>query len=58
MLIRKDSAETITPALSRREKERTRLHHTNIVPIFAVGEHDGLPYYAMQYIPEGEGLMR
>ena len=27
-----------------------RLHHTNIVPIFAVGEHDGLPYYAMQYI--------
>ena len=27
-----------------------RLHHTNIVPIFAVGEHDGVPYYAMQYI--------
>ena len=27
-----------------------QLHHTNIVPIFAVGEHDGLPYYAMQYI--------
>ena len=27
-----------------------KLHHTNIVPIFAVGEHDGLPYYAMQYI--------
>ncbi len=32
-----------------------RLHHTNIVPIFAVGEHEGLPYYAMQYI-RGEGL--
>ena len=32
-----------------------RLHHTNIVPIFAVGEHDGLPYYAMQYI-RGRGL--
>ena len=32
-----------------------RLHHTNIVPIFAVGEHDGVPYYAMQYI-RGRGL--
>ena len=32
-----------------------QLHHTNIVPIFAVGEHDGLPYYAMQYI-RGTGL--
>ncbi len=32
-----------------------RLHHTNIVPIFGVGEHDGLPYYVMQYIP-GSGL--
>ena len=31
------------------------LHHTNIVPIFAVGEHDGVPYYAMQYI-RGRGL--
>ena len=32
-----------------------RLHHTNIVPVFAVGEQDGLPYYAMQFIP-GQGL--
>ncbi len=32
-----------------------RLHHTNIVPIFAVGESDGLAYYAMQYI-RGRGL--
>jgi tRNA A-37 threonylcarbamoyl transferase component Bud32/tetratricopeptide (TPR) repeat protein len=34
-----------------------RLHHTNIVPIFAAGEYDGLPYYAMQYI-RGDGLER
>ncbi len=27
-----------------------RLHHTNIVPVFAVGEQDGLHYYAMQFI--------
>ncbi len=32
-----------------------QLHHTNIVPIFGVGEHDGVPYYAMQYI-KGRGL--
>src|SRR5262249_16789769 len=32
-----------------------KLHHTNIVPVFAVGEHDGLPYYAMQFI-QGLGL--
>ncbi len=34
-----------------------QLHHTNIVPIFAAGEHDGLPFYAMQYI-QGSGLDR
>ena len=32
-----------------------QLHHTNIVPIFGVGEHEGIPYYVMQYI-KGSGL--
>ncbi len=32
-----------------------RLHHTNIVPIFGVGEQDGFHYYVMQFIP-GLGL--
>jgi serine/threonine protein kinase len=32
-----------------------RLHHTHIVPVFGVGEHDGLHYYAMQYI-QGQSL--
>ena len=27
-----------------------RLHHSHIVPVFGVGEHDGLHYYAMQFI--------
>jgi predicted Ser/Thr protein kinase len=31
------------------------LHHTNIVPIFAVGHHEGVNYYAMQFI-EGRSL--
>lgn len=26
------------------------LHHGNIVPVYAVGEADGVPYYAMQFI--------
>jgi serine/threonine-protein kinase len=32
-----------------------RLHHTNIVPVFAVGEEEGTYYYVMQYI-EGRPL--
>ncbi|MDB4534577.1 tetratricopeptide repeat protein, partial [Vicingaceae bacterium] len=27
-----------------------QLHHTNIVPVFDVGEFEGAPYYAMQFI--------
>ena len=29
-----------------------RLHHTNIVPVFGVGEHGGRHYYVMQYDDE------
>ena len=32
-----------------------RLHHSNIVPVYGVGEHEGAPYYAMQFI-SGVGL--
>ena len=32
-----------------------QLHHTNIVPIFAIGEQKGVFYYAMQFI-EGRSL--
>jgi WD40 repeat protein/serine/threonine protein kinase len=39
----------------REAKAAARLHHTNIVPVFGVGAHDGLPYYVMQFIP-GQGL--
>ena len=36
-------------------RSAARLHHTNIVPVFDVGEHDGVYYYAMQFI-QGQGL--
>ena len=40
----------------QREAETVaRLHHTNIVPIFAVGSEHGVHYYAMQFI-EGRSL--
>jgi eukaryotic-like serine/threonine-protein kinase len=32
-----------------------KLHHTNIVPVFGLFEHDELYYYAMQFI-DGQGL--
>ena len=36
-------------------RSAARLHHTHIVPVYGVGEHGGVPYYAMQFIP-GCGL--
>jgi WD40 repeat protein/serine/threonine protein kinase len=39
----------------REARAAARLHHTNIVPVFGVGEHGGLCYYAMQFI-QGQGL--
>jgi len=39
----------------REAQAAARLHHTNIVPVFGVGEENGVPYYVMQYIP-GCGL--
>ena len=38
-------------------RSAARLHHSNIVPVFDFGEHDGILYYAMQFIP-GTGLDR
>jgi WD40 repeat protein len=39
----------------REARAAARLHHTNIVPVYGVGEQDGLPYYVMQFI-QGQGL--
>ncbi len=39
----------------REAKTVAPLHHTNIVPIFAIGEQQGVFYYAMQFI-EGRSL--
>jgi tetratricopeptide (TPR) repeat protein len=39
----------------REARAAARLHHTNIVPIFGVGECAGVHYYAMEFI-RGQGL--
>src|SRR5262249_3331057 len=39
----------------REARAAARLHHTNIVPVFGVGEDAGLHYYVMQFI-QGQGL--
>src|SRR5205807_4274342 len=45
-------------AMARFQREAetvARLHHTNIVPVYAVGCEGGVHYYAMQFI-EGRSL--
>src|SRR5438105_2102841 len=39
----------------REARAAARLHHTNIVPVYGVGAHEGLHYYIMQFI-QGQGL--
>ncbi|HJZ55593.1 MAG TPA: serine/threonine-protein kinase, partial [Gemmataceae bacterium] len=39
----------------REAKAAANLHHTNIVPVFGVGEAEGVHFYAMQFI-HGQGL--
>ena len=39
----------------REAKAAAKLHHTNIVPVHGFAEHEGTPYYVMQFIP-GLGL--
>src|SRR5262249_4136535 len=40
---------------AREARAAARLHHSNVVPVFGIGEHEGLHYYAMQFI-QGQGL--
>ncbi len=52
--------EKLRSRFHRESQAAARLHHTNIVPVFGVGEHDGLCYYVMQLIPGRslDGLLR
>jgi serine/threonine protein kinase/WD40 repeat protein len=50
-------APTHLERFRREAQAAAQLHHTNIVPVFGVGEHAGLHYYAMQFI-QGQGLQQ
>jgi len=39
----------------REAKTAAKLHHTNIVPVLGIGEHDGFHFIVMQFIP-GVGI--
>jgi eukaryotic-like serine/threonine-protein kinase len=44
------ASEKTRKRFEREARAAARLHHTNIVPVFGIGEHEGLPYYVMQFI--------
>ena len=47
--------ETRLERFRRESRSAARLHHASIVPVFGVGEHEGVYYYVMQLI-DGQGL--
>jgi serine/threonine protein kinase len=57
LLLRPDtSAEVYQEFLARFRREAdliARLEHTNIMPIYEYGEHDGITYLVMPYSPGG-----
>ncbi|HSG00178.1 MAG TPA: serine/threonine-protein kinase, partial [Vicinamibacterales bacterium] len=53
-LLREDDDE-LRERFAREARSAAKLRHPNVVTIFDVGEHDGRPFIAMEYI-EGETL--
>jgi serine/threonine-protein kinase len=54
-LLRGGLDESLRERFRREARAIGQLHHINIVMVFDVGEHDGSPFFAMEYI-EGQTL--
>src|SRR6185437_11303134 len=55
VLLAQRAPTTTVERFHREARAAAKLHHTNIVPVFGVGQEGGLHYYVMQFIP-GLGL--
>ena len=55
ILLTHRASSTSVERFHREARAAGKLHHTNIVPVFGVGEDDGQLYYVMQFI-ESESL--
>jgi serine/threonine protein kinase/predicted Zn-dependent protease len=47
--------ETAVRRFGREARAAAKLHHTNIVPVYAIGEEEGCHFYAMELV-EGDSL--
>lgn len=43
----------VVKAFKREAVAMASLRHENVVPVYASGEHHGLPYFVMEYLPGG-----
>ena len=55
VLLAHHASTTGVERFHREARAAAKLHHTNIVPVFGVGEDEGRLYYVMQFI-ESESL--
>ena len=55
VLLAHHAPTTAVERFHREARAAAKLHHTNIVPVFGVGEDEGQLYYVMQFI-ESESL--
>ncbi|MCA9654518.1 MAG: protein kinase [Myxococcales bacterium] len=49
--VERGEREELTALLREEARAMARVRHPNVVQIHAFGEHDGVPYFVMEYVP-------